>query len=355
MTEESYTQISPDRELTLKDLILAFQKFRREAFRKWWLYGIVFLVIGGALVYRALATPVTYEAKLTFMVNEDEGNPFGGVTGLLGQFGLGRGRGGRYNLDKIVQLAKSRRIVQEVLLTKTQGDYIGNQFIVLYDLDDQWAKDDSAMAGFRFTRDSVAAFNEQERKALLSLYALLAGSPDKDGLMTATYDDESSVLTLTCETTDEQLSIDFARTQFDRLSEFYIDQATERQLQTFNVVREKVDSIQEELTKADMNLAVFSDASNGMWSRVDLLKRDQLQREINKLSAMQVEAVKNMEYAEFSLKNAKPVIQEIDIPISPLQPLQPSLLKALVIAAAVAFILTSLYLIGRKAVREAMA
>jgi hypothetical protein len=84
------------------------------------------------------------------------------------------------------------------------------------------------------------------------------------------------------------------------------------------------------------------------------VKGERLQRDILKLSAMQGEAVKNLEYAEFMLKNARPVIQDLDIPISPLQPAKPSLMKALLLGALISLVLISLYLVGRRMIREAV-
>jgi uncharacterized protein involved in exopolysaccharide biosynthesis len=359
MTQDrQFTPRDQEDDLTLRDLILAARSYRREAFRHWWVFLLAFLLIGGFLLYRALSTPVTYQAKLTFMVNEDEGGGLGGVSSVLGSLGLGRGRAGRYNLDKIVELARSRRIIQEVLLAPYQdstiANSIGNAFIAEYKFDEQWAKTDPEMEGFRFTRDSVPAFDLRERKTLLALHGLLIGGEKKDGLVSATYDDQSGILTLTSTTTNEELSVVTARTLFEKLGKFYIDQAIERQQKTYEVVRAKVDSIAAELSKADVGLAIYADASNNLFSRVDQVKGVRLQRDIAKLSAMQAEAVKNMEYAEFMVKNARPVIQELDIPIAPLQPLQPSRLKALILGAAIAFVLASLYIIGRQTWRTAM-
>ncbi len=360
MTEEKGQLSSRDQEddLTLRDLILAFRTYRREAFRYWWLYVLTFVVIGGFLIYRAMSAPVTYQATLTFMVNEDEGTGLGGVTSVLGQLGLGRGRTGRFNLDKIVELARSRRINQDVLLTpiidSTPSSFIGNALITEYRLDEQWAEVDPEMKDFRFTRDSVPAFDIKERKALLSLHSLLIGGEKKVGLTSASFDDLSGILTLSSETTNEELSVVIATTLFEKLGKFYIDQAIERQQKTFDVVRVKVDSIAGELSKADVNLAVYTDASNNLFSRLDQVKGLRLQRDIAKLTAMQAEAVKNMEYAEFMVKNARPVIQELDIPISPLTPLKPSPLKALVIGGALAFVIATVFIVLRKVFRDAI-
>lgn len=344
-------------ELTLRDLIIAFHTYRREAFRHWWLYACVFLLIGGFLAYRAWSSPPVYAAELTFMVNEDEGGGLGGMSSVLGQLGLGRARtAGRYNLDKLVELAKSRRIIQQVLLTPyvDSTSFIGNALITEYQLDEKWGEGNPAMKGFRFTHDSVESFNANERHALLALHSLLKGGEKQPGLISASYDELSGILSLTCATTNEDLSLAITLTHFEKLGKFYIDQAIERQQKTYELVHAKVDSIAGELSRTDVNLAVFTDASNNLFSRVDQVKGQRLQRDIIKLSAMQAEAVKNMEYAEFMLKNARPVIQELDIPISPIQPVKPSLLKALLIGAAVAFILVSLYIVGRKVTREAL-
>ena len=152
------TQHDQDDDLTLRDLIKAYRIYRREAIRYWWLYATLFVLAGGFLVYRAWSTPETYKARMTFMVNEDENSGLAGLS-VLGQLGLGRGRAGRFNLDKIVELAKSRRIIQRVLLSpfpdSTSKDYIGNALIREYALDEQWAESNPEMEGFHFTRDSV--------------------------------------------------------------------------------------------------------------------------------------------------------------------------------------------------------
>lgn len=348
-----------DEDLTVRDLILAFRRYRNEALRMWWLYLVCFLLIGGYLLYRAWSAPVTYEARLTFMVNEEEGGGFGGMSSVLGQLGLGRARAGsRYNLDKIVELAKSRKIIQQVLLSPPVDDpekgFIGNALIEEYKLDEKWAENDSSMQGFRFTHDSVPVFNEQERKALLALHGKCVGGEKQEGLTNASYNDLSGILSLTCKTTNEELSVDIARLHFAKLGQFYIDQAIERQQKTYDLVRAKVDSIAGELSGVDVSLAVYTDASNNLFSRVDQVKGTRLQRDIIKLSTMQAEAVKNMEYAEFMLKNSRPVIQELDIPISPLQGTKPSLKKAFLIGALVAFVVASILIVGRMVVRDAM-
>jgi hypothetical protein len=359
MTESPIQQHDQEDDLTLRDLIYAYRTYRREAMRFWWLYALLFMVFGGFLVYRALTTPATYEARLTFMVNEDEGGGgFGGLS-VLNQLGLGRGRAGRFNLDKIVELARSRKIIQQVLLApfsdSTGTDFIGNALIREYDLATQWGESDPDMEGFQFTRDSVPAFDIRERSALLWLHAMLVGDEKNEGLSSASYDDLSSILSLTCETTNQDLSIAITRTQFERLGEFYIDQAIERQQKTFEVISEKVDSIAAVLSKTDIELAVYTDASNNLFSRVDQVKGQRLNRELLKLAAMQGEAVKNMEYAQFMLKNARPVIQELDLPISPLTPQNPSLPKAILIAAALSLVLVTAYVVLRKAVRDTLA
>ncbi|MEL6276275.1 MAG: Wzz/FepE/Etk N-terminal domain-containing protein, partial [Bacteroidota bacterium] len=117
-------------EITLKELILKIQEYFWYLWgKKWWI--IAAGLIGGAIgFYRAWTTPLTYTAELTFMVNEDDGANAGGVGAILGQFGLGGGATSEYNLDKILALSRSRRIIREVLFDSveinSEADLIAN-------------------------------------------------------------------------------------------------------------------------------------------------------------------------------------------------------------------------------------
>ena len=57
-----------DDEITLKELILKVQEYWRELWKHWLLIALVAMPFVIYKIYIAYKTPVTYPAKLTFMV-----------------------------------------------------------------------------------------------------------------------------------------------------------------------------------------------------------------------------------------------------------------------------------------------
>ena len=145
------------------------------------------------MAYKTLTTPITYTAKLSFMVNEDD-TKRQGVSSLLNNIGLGVGTGSEYNLEKILELSKSLFIIQEVLFTRAKvggkEDFIGNHLIEKLELEKNWKKKAPALVGFRFQHDSIPAFSRNERRVLKALYNKLA-SETGNQLLKNTYSQNS--------------------------------------------------------------------------------------------------------------------------------------------------------------------
>ncbi|HRV86761.1 MAG TPA: Wzz/FepE/Etk N-terminal domain-containing protein, partial [Saprospiraceae bacterium] len=107
MTEQQPPGYIQDDEITLKDLILKIQEFWRLLWANKW-YIIAFaLILASLSALRTYLTPSQFPAKLTFMVNEDEGSNMGGIANVLGQFGFSSGGKSEYNLDRILELSRS--------------------------------------------------------------------------------------------------------------------------------------------------------------------------------------------------------------------------------------------------------
>ncbi len=87
--------------------------------KKWWLFLLVGFIAGIAGVLYAMSQKPQYESRLTFSL--DAGSNEGGLSGamnLAAQFGLGFGSGqSMFDGDNIIEIMKSRRIVESVLLS----------------------------------------------------------------------------------------------------------------------------------------------------------------------------------------------------------------------------------------------
>lgn len=353
-------QTTYDDEISLRDLILKLKSFVQELFLNWKILAFCILVAMGYQAYKYFTFEPLYPAKITFSVDEDEGGSAQGLTGILGQFGLGSVRPSRYNLDKILALSKSRRVIEQTLFFKFEldgkNDFLANHMIREYKLSASNEEGSTGKDAFSFTHDSIAAFDRTENEMLMTLYGFIIGPPNdpKKALISADYNEDTNIMSLDVSTRDETLSLMLAHQMFKSLSDYYINKAIEKQLKTYKVVSAKKDSVLTVLKGTEYQLANFKDSHRGLLLRTDQISELRLQREITALSAMYAEVLKNTEVADFSLKNKMPFIQIIDAPLSPIQPTQVSLLRKLLIGLLIGGVVGSVFVIGRRILKDIM-
>ncbi len=350
-----------DDEISLKELILKLKEFWYELWRNWLLITLFILPFLLFFIYKAFTTPKTYKADLTFMLNDEGGAGIGGVSSILGNFGLGGGAGGEYNLEKMLELVRTRKLIQTVLFEKTtldqKNDYFANHLIDLYAYHEKWDEDTTGLKDLYFKHDSINIFNTAENNALKILHASVIGNSDKgvEALLSTNLSETTAIMGLSLNTENESLSISMLESIFENLSSYYIEKAIEKPLHTYKIIAFKTDSIETELRNAEYSLANFMDTSFGLLNKKDQLKELQLKAKIEMLYRVYGESLKNKELAEFTLQEQTPVIQAIDYPIPPLEPENRSLIKAIIIACLLGGFLGSVFVIGRKIIRDALA
>ena len=356
---EPNTDIEND--ITLRDYILMGKSYVHEILRYWYI-PVLFALLGAAYKLYKYATFIPdYPARITFIVDEDEAGGSAGIAGILGQFGLGGMRPTRYNLEKILELSKSRRVVQHTLFSKItidgDEDYIANHILRIYDIRLSDENGNPADGPYVFTHDSLPAFNREENKMLLAVYNLTTstGEEKSNRLLSADYSEDTNIMSLTASTRDETLSIELARRMFESLSDYYIQKAIEKSQKTFTIVSTKRDSVLGELRAAEYALANFRDTHRGLLMRTDQITELRLQREVAALSAMYAEVLKNTEIADFSLRNKTPFIQTIDTPIAPLRPTSVSLLRSLAVGLLIGGFIGSLLILMRRVYLDVMS
>ncbi|MFZ1750883.1 MAG: hypothetical protein WAU01_11855 [Saprospiraceae bacterium] len=362
MNQESpnnQTPIYQDDEITLKELIEKLLEFWGELWqRKWWiiLIALPFIAYFG---YKAKTTDTTFNASLTYTLN-DGGSGGGALAGILGSFGLGKG--GKVNLDRIVELSKSRNIIQKVLFTTIpldtfggKRDFVANHLIALYELDKKWTTDNNDFTGFRFASDSISYFDKQSLAALKMLYGKVVGGKNtKDPLFSNGFNEDTGILTISTNTVDEELSIEFSNLVYKELKDYYISSSTKGNQTTFDFVENKTDSIFALLRNKEFQLSRFNDSHRNLTDPNLVTQKTMMQTEILKLKTMYAEATKNRELADFSLTAGMPDIMIIDEPMPPLEPVAPSLLIELIKGSLLGGLLAGGFFIARKIVKDAM-
>lgn len=346
---------SYDEEMTLKDLIGKIREYGLEIKRSWKLVVLIcvpFLVWQGYLAY---TTPIQYDAGLTFMVDEESSSSAGMLGSLLGDFGLG---GSESNYDKILELAKSQRIMRMALFSKVvingQADYLANHLIRIQKVhEEEWYKkpqnpDMPSLNGFLFTRDSFEQFTRIEYAAFKSLYGLLLGDKNHKPLFTNKFNQDSGVLSLGVTTRSESLSIELLRTIFDQLSAYYILTSTQKEQSTFDILKFKTDSIYRLLAGSEYQDARFQDQSLGLLKATDQLPSSRYARNKTMYTLMYGEALKNLEIADFALKDRTPYIEAIDKPVPPLSGYGYGKKKALGLGLGVGLVISFMLTLIRK-------
>jgi hypothetical protein len=349
-----------DDEITLKELIEKIIGLWKELWsKKWWiiLIALPFMAYFG---YNAKTSDTTYKADLTYTLNDGSGGG-GALAGILGTFGLGKG--GKVNLDKIVELSKSRNIMHKVFFTTVpldtfggKKDFIANHIINLHKLDHKWTDRENNFLGFNFKNDSISAFDHKSLAALKNLYGKVVGSKgNKEPLFTNSFNEDTGILTMSSNMVNEELSIIFVNLVYKTLKEYYIASSTKGNQTTFEFVEFKTDSIFSLLKIKEFQLAKFNDSHRNLADPGLLTQKKLIETEILKLKTMYAEATKNRELADFSLTAGTPDITIIDEPISPLDAKGESFLIALIKGALIGGAIASGFFIARKIVMDAMA
>lgn len=327
-------------EISLRELITKVQYYIHLLKERWIIITVV-TVLGAIIlgVYSYIQVP-KYLASKTFMVNEDSGGGgggggIGGAASLLGQFGLGAGKGG-INLDKIIALAKSKRIIGEALLDSSQQPLLANQLIETYKLHENW-KESSMLAGYSFdnTNQDLIARNS----ALNACINLVRGDEKNPGIVSVKFDDETGILQLNASTLKPDLSILLIDAIYDKLSKFYIKEATERPKQNYRLLKDRADSVSTELAIIERQIAKQVDNSKNIMLRADDIKSSKLQRTAQVLTIIYAEVIKNRETALFILKSETPFFQVIDSTKPPISPRSAGVIKPAITGGALALVL----------------
>lgn len=356
MKEQNYIE---EDEITLKELIIKVQEFFQEVLKNWRLVILITIPFVLYFFYQTYKTPITYTSELTFMMNDDEGGGLGSLGGLAASFGFGGGGSGEFNLEKMLSLLKSRNIIQQGLFEKValdgETDFFANHLIKEYDFHEKWNKNES-LKGFLFKNDQVAEFNRVEYKALKKIYTKVIGSGKTQGLLSSNINEDTGIMTLNIESTNEALSIKFLNSLFRKLSAFYIDKTIEKQQQTYEITKNKADSLLGVMNFAQNRLLKLKDSNRNTTLNQYRSEELKLERDYQISLIAYGEAIKNKEIADFTLKSKTPFIQSIDLPIPPLSPDKSlvSYIKQIIIGGILGVFLAIAFILGRKIYRDTM-
>ncbi len=353
---------------SLRDFVNNLGKFVKEFLPfKWWIIGAIILCSGIFLGITLLKKTI-YTAKLTFVVKKNNTNNIGaGVNAVLGQLGFGRSSSDGVNLDKLVEFTRSEKIVQNALFNVAtisgKNDFIANHLLQIYsDKRVKWEMyiqeilevEETAVTSFSFPKDSLNQFTLIEQMFFDQLYLLIVGDEREEGIMDIVYGDKSDILVLRVRSIHEEISIKLTEALYQELSEFYIEDATESTSHAFQILQTKADSVLDALNSVEGRLSYQTSRNESYLSVKEELQRKRMNRDVQILTIMYGEILKNKETTAFMLQSQMPFFQVIDRPHRPIYPKKPSKLIALISGAFSGLFLSIFFLFIRKVYRNAV-
>jgi uncharacterized protein involved in exopolysaccharide biosynthesis len=365
MTDQNNNLIKDSDEISLKELLEKIKEWVGFLKTKWKLI-IAISAIGGILgfVYASFQKP-TYKAVMTFVLDDAQGG--GGMSGAMGlasTFGIdlgGGGSGGMFTSSNILELMKSRLVIEKTLLNavpysnngKPETISLAEYYIRTNELRDKWSKK-PALANIQFAPTTDRSnYTLQQDSILQTISAAII----KNNLTIAQKDKKVSIISVEVKTEDQVFSKLFCEQLAKETSDFYIETKSKKARINVDILQKQTDSIRGELNGAITGVASAMDnvfnLNTALSSRAAPSKRKQVDVQAN--TAILTQIVAQLELAKVTLRKETPLIQVIDQPILPLEKEKLGRLKSLILGGFLAGFLTVLYLVVGKLYKNLVA
>jgi uncharacterized protein involved in exopolysaccharide biosynthesis len=351
MAEQNTTEQFDNDEISLKELILKIKEWYQFLLTQWKLI-ILMGVIGGVIgfTYAYFQKPV-YKASLTFAM-EDEKSGGGGLSGALGLasslgIDLGTSAGGAFAGANLVELMKSRKLVEKTLLSpiivngKTQS--LADYYLEFNEMKKGWDQK-PLLKGLSFPIDADRkTFTLQQDSILKGLSAGMA----KNNLTIAQKDKKISIINIDVSSNNEKFAKAFCETLAFETSEYYVEIKSKKARMNVEILQKQTDSIRAELNSAITGVATAADNVFNLNMAMNVKRTPGARRQVDVQAntAMLTSLVTNLEMSKMALRKETPLIQIIDRPIFPLEKEKVGKLKSLVLGGFLAGFLTVLYLV----------
>lgn len=282
---------------------------------------LLLAALAGALF--AWKWPVTYTARLTFVIDDTKSSGGGGLAAIAGQFGFNldglSGASGVLAGDNVQELLKSRRLIKNTLLSpyNDKGDYsLADQYAKAYKLDKKWLKYSPngqvirfPVGGKNYTRTQDSLLHEITKSIIEGQFGV------------AKTDKKLSFFEVNSTMRDEKLAYLFCTRMIKQGTDFFIQTKTGRMRNNVTRLQHRADSIGRILNKktlaassASQSLLDLNPAYTSANANVETTERDKII-----LSTVFSETVKNLEASKMMLAQETPTVQIVDEPEFPLK------------------------------------
>jgi uncharacterized protein involved in exopolysaccharide biosynthesis len=338
-------------EIDLKELFLSVRNAILYLKSKWVVIGLFILLGSVAGFLYAFRSPVLYNAKLTFALEEEKGsNGLSGAMGLASSLGFdlgGSSAGGAFSGSNLIELMKSRLIIEKTLLKSVNVNGKQKTLADFY-MEITKQKEDNPQAVYFSPNIERSKFTLLQDSILGRLYESIVNT--KGMFSVGQKDKKISIITIETQSTNEQFAKEFSESMAAEVSDFYIDTKSKKAKLNLEILQHQTDSVRAELNQAITGVAVANDNAYNLNPAISLPKTTGARRQIDVQanSTILSQLIANLEMAKVALRKETPLIQIIDKPIYPLTKIKVGKIKTMASGGILAFIFISTLLLADK-------
>ena len=350
---------TPNEEITLKELILKAKEWYTFLLSQWKiivLSGTIGAILG--LGYYKKKKP-TYTATLTYALEDGKSSSgLGGALGLASSFGFdiggAGGNSGAFSGANLMELFKSRAMVEQTLLAPVTQNNKSISLAEMYIQDKKWREKWEEKPALK----SITFLPNTDRNKFTrtqdSIFGVIYNDLSKNALTVDQKDKKVAIGTITLKGTNEYFAQQFTLALTKTVTDFYIETKSKRAKENMDILVRQTDSIRGELNGAITGVAVANDNTFGLNPALNVKRVPSARRQVDVQAntAILTELVKQAELAKVTLRKETPLIQVIDQPILPLPKEKFGKVKGILLGGILAGFLTVLGLIVRRIFKE---
>jgi uncharacterized protein involved in exopolysaccharide biosynthesis len=357
ISDNQFPRSLRDEEFSLKEFISIISRSIQFLKAQWLIICIVSLLGAGLFYLYAYFQKTIYKASLSFVLqDENQQGPGGsGLSSIASQFGvdIGGGASGVFSQENIIELIKSRELIERTLLTfcniNEKKQTIADFYIDSLGLRKNLLKN-KELNNFFFSENQnrdMMPFNQ--RLLLTSIYQNIFSN-----LNVIQKDKKSSILVIEYKCQNETFAKLFIEMLISRVSDFYISTKSTKAKNNVDILQKQADSLRHSLNVslsgvAQVNESTFNLNPSLSLKRVPSLK-GQYDVQIN--SAMLTQILGSLEMAKITLRKETPLFFVIDKPVFPLNKTRPSKIIYFILGCIFFGVVTSLTLLFKKSLQN---
>lgn len=301
------------KEMTVVDVIRKMTLLARYLLSKWVIILAITLCFGIlGVLYAWLQKPI-YIAEMSFTTETESASKLGAYAGIAAQFGfdLGGSTNNMFEGDNLVDLLKSRNLVEKTLLSNSGN---GKSLMIDEYLKNIEYKPKGNEGEINFSGD-VSSNTRVEDSLLTVVYKDILGQE----LEVFKKDKKISVIIIKMKNRNEHFAKRFVELLALNTIHFYTDYKSKKSRQNVEILQRQTDSVRSILFGSINDVAVINDLNVNPLRQAMRIPAQRRQVDVQVNSTLYGELLKNLELSKLALRKETPLIQIIDTPRFPLE------------------------------------